>query len=242
MPKKSQSQPAEDLFGPIPRNFKLSPSDFAFLWEECQRCFYLKIVAGFRRPPGPFPRIFGTIDNAMKDCFMKRRTEEIVPAMPPGVVAFGEEWVESTSIEVPGRESTCYIRGKFDTVLQLDDGTYGVIDFKTTRSSPKHLAKYSRQLHAYAWALENPAPDTFSVSPVSKFGLLVYEPGRFMHEVNADASLTGRLEWVEIPRDDDDFISYLSDVVELLELPEPPPPSSSCVWCQYRDASRETGF
>ena len=143
MPKPNQHQPTEDLFGPVPHNFKLSPSDFAFLWEDCRRCFYLKVAAGFRRPPGPFPRIFGTIDNAMKDCFMKKRTEEIVPGMPPGVVAFGEEWVESAPIEVPGRESTCFIRGKFDTVLQFDDSTYGVIDFKTTRVSPKHLAKYS---------------------------------------------------------------------------------------------------
>ena len=242
MPITSHVPPVEDLFGPIPRNFKLSPSDFAFLWEECKRCFCLKIAAGLRRPPGPFPRIFGTIDNAMKNCFMKRRTEEIVASMPPGLVAFGEEWVESTPIAVPGRESTCFIRGKFDTVLQFDDGTYGVIDFKTTRSSPKHLAKYSRQLHAYAWALENPAPDKFTVAPVSKFGLLVYEPGRFSHELDADAALTGRLEWIEIPRDDKEFLKYLAEVVEILELPEAPPPRRSCAWCKYRDASRETGL
>ena len=70
-------------------------------------------------------------------------------------MAHGEEWVESTPIEVPGRESTCFIRGKFDTVLRFDDDTYGVVDFKTSRISPKHLAKYSRQLHAYAHAPAN---------------------------------------------------------------------------------------
>lgn len=242
MHERSHHQPAEDLFGPVPRCFKLSPSDFAFLWEECKRCFYLKIAAGFRRPPGPFPRIFGTIDNAMKDCFMKKRTEEIVPALPPGIVAFGEEWVESTPIEVPGRQSTCFIRGKFDTILHFDDDTYGVIDFKTTRASPEHLGKYSRQLHAYAYALENPAPDKFSVAPVTKLGLLVYEPRRFSHELDLDATLTGRLEWVEIPRDDEGFMAYLSAVVELLRLPDPPPPDPTCAWCKYREASRETGF
>jgi hypothetical protein len=238
----SQPPPAEDLFGPIPRNFRLSPSDFAFLWEECPRCFYLKIAAGFRRPPGPFPRIFGTIDGAMKDCFMKKRTEEIVAALPPGVVAYDEEWVESVPIDVPGSESTCFIRGKFDTILHFDDDTYGVIDFKTTRANPKHLAKYSRQLHAYAYALENPAPEKFGVSPVTKLGLLVYEPWCFSHEFDADAALTGRLEWVEIPRNDDSFSSYLKEVVDLLDRPEAPAPAKSCAWCKYRDASRESGL
>ena len=32
------------------RAWKLSPSDFAFLWQECKRCFYLKNVTGFQRP------------------------------------------------------------------------------------------------------------------------------------------------------------------------------------------------
>jgi len=33
---------------------KLSPSDFAFLWEQCKRCFYLKVVHGIRQPSMPF--------------------------------------------------------------------------------------------------------------------------------------------------------------------------------------------
>ena len=27
--------------------YKLSPSDLTFLWDECQRCFYLKVVRKF---------------------------------------------------------------------------------------------------------------------------------------------------------------------------------------------------
>ena len=50
-------------------NWILNPSDFAFLWEECKRCFYLKIVSGFRRPGGPMPKIFNIIDEQMKTHF-----------------------------------------------------------------------------------------------------------------------------------------------------------------------------
>jgi hypothetical protein len=46
------------------KNWTLSPSDFAFLWEECKRCFYLKIVSGFRRPGGPMPKI---LNNCLSD-------------------------------------------------------------------------------------------------------------------------------------------------------------------------------
>ena len=45
------------------KNWKLSPSDFAFLWEECKRCFYLKVARGFYRPRTPFPGIFSVIDQ-----------------------------------------------------------------------------------------------------------------------------------------------------------------------------------
>ena len=37
----------------MPAMLRLSPSDFAFLWEQCKRCFYLKVVHGIRQPSMP---------------------------------------------------------------------------------------------------------------------------------------------------------------------------------------------
>ena len=51
------------------KNWPLNPSDFAFLGEECKSCFYLKIVAGFRRPGGPMLKIFYVIDAQVKVYF-----------------------------------------------------------------------------------------------------------------------------------------------------------------------------
>ena len=39
--------------------FKLSPSDFGFLYDECKKCFYLKVKHNFDRPRFPIPSIFG---------------------------------------------------------------------------------------------------------------------------------------------------------------------------------------
>ena len=48
------------------QNWKLSPSDFAFVWRECKRCFYLRVAKGFQRPRPIMPKIFTLIDAKMK--------------------------------------------------------------------------------------------------------------------------------------------------------------------------------
>lgn len=58
-----------------------------------------------------------------------------------------------------------FISGRFDIVVSFDDGTYGVIDFKTSNPSKDSALLYSRQLHAYAYALEHSAPPC--IKPVS---------------------------------------------------------------------------
>ena len=163
------------------RCWKLSPSDFAFLWEECKRCFYLKVVCQFARPRSPMPKIFTQIDLLMKQYFSGKSTTDIAPTLPPGVVGFGEQWVESQPISLPDHTSTCFIRGKFDTVVRFEDGSYGVIDFKTSESRSEHVPLYSRQLHAYAYALENAAPGKLQLSPVSRLGLLCVEPSQMLN-------------------------------------------------------------
>jgi hypothetical protein len=60
-----------DLDAPPP--WILSPSDFAFLWDDCPRCFYRKIVEKERRPRSPFPSVFGKIDRAMKQHYLGER-------------------------------------------------------------------------------------------------------------------------------------------------------------------------
>lgn len=220
------------------RNFKLSPSDFAFLWEECKRCFYLKVAGILPRPRPIMPRIFTAIDEAMKNYYQGRRTEEIDGRMPAGVVEFSDRWVESLPISLPGWKSSCFIRGKFDTILKLDDGTFGVVDFKTSAIRAEHVGKYSRQLHAYATCLENAVPGEFALETISRLGLLVFEPGIFAADGSKGASLSGSLEWMEIPRKDDSFLAFLGEVVGVLDREIPPEASPNCEWCRYREGGR----
>lgn len=222
--------------------WQLSPSDFAFLWQECKRCFYLKVVRGFKRPSSRMPGIFSVIDSRMKDCFQGRRTETIVEGLPPGAIAYGEKWVQSDIIIPPGHSTGCYVRGKFDTVVRFDDDTYGVIDFKTSSVKPSSKFLYARQLHAYAYALEHPAEGKFSLSPVSRLGLLVYEPECMTHTAGSKTQLEGTLKWLEIRREDKAFLKFLGEILDVLTLAQPPAPSEGCLWCAYRDESRKTEY
>jgi len=61
-------------------SLKLSPSDLTFLWDECPRCFYLKVVLGINRPPTAFPKIFGRIDLLMKRLFSGADTADLTPS------------------------------------------------------------------------------------------------------------------------------------------------------------------
>ena len=135
--------------------FKLSPSDLTFLWDECKRCFYLKIARGYRRPAIPFPKIFSRIDLLMKDHYQDQSTSSMSADLPEGKVFASGKWVESDIIHFEGHAAECYLKGIFDTVLQFNDGSYAVVDFKTTEINEDHLDFYARQLRAYAYALEH---------------------------------------------------------------------------------------
>jgi hypothetical protein len=221
---------------------KLSPSDLTFLWDECKRCFYLKYVHGITRPSAPFPSIFGTIDRLMKGYFQGRPTQALDSSLPVGIVQFGEKWVESTPVSIPGHTLQCFIKGKFDSVVAFDDKSFGIVDFKTSEPKTSHVHFYGRQLHAYAYALEHPAPNKFSLSPISKLGLFIVAPNAMDVTASGQIAYLGGVTWLEIPRDDASFVQFLSEVLGVLEQPTPPAAGETCPYCQYREHAREHGL
>jgi hypothetical protein len=202
------------------------------LWDECPRCFYKKVVLKQVRPRLPFPKVFGRIDRAMKDFCLGERADELVPGAPQGVIGSPDRWAKSKRLLV-GTPTPLVIRGRVDVLVHCDDQTTGVIDLKAVETNDLHAAIYSRQLHAYATALEHPA----SGRPleVSSLGLLCFSPADFEAD-GEQAGLLGSLSWTEVPRDDDAFVSFLADVASVLDAPEPPPVAQGCPWCSWRIA------
>ena len=221
---------------------KLSPSDLTFLWDECPRCFYLKYIHGISRPAAPFPSIFGTIDRLMKAQFAGRPASDLDSSLPPGIVTVTEQWIESVPVILPNHTLPFFLRGKLDALIEFNDNSFAVIDFKTSAPKPEQIPFYSRQLHAYAYALEHPAPGRLSRSPISMLGLYIETPHATLTSTTSEISFNFRSTWLDVPYQVSGFLSFLDRVVALLELPEPPLAGENCTYCQYRQHAREHGM
>lgn len=67
-----------------------------------------------------------------------------MPTLPGGEIIHAEEWVESAPLTLPGQNATVTLRGRFDTVVLFDDGSYGVLDYKTSDPKAAHVPLYAR--------------------------------------------------------------------------------------------------
>jgi hypothetical protein len=103
-------------------DYKLTPSDLTYAYEDCKRCFVLRVKHGVNRPSIRLPQVFTKIGALQDAYYAGRRTEEFCRQLPPGVVSHGEKWVESEPLRFTGRANGCFIRGRFDIVVDFDDG------------------------------------------------------------------------------------------------------------------------
>jgi len=201
------------------------------------------MVRGINRPYMAFPKVFGRIDSLMKNLFADQPTSVISPELPPGRVAMQGKWVNSAPIKFPGVSASCYIKGAFDSVLAFDDGSYAVVDFKTSSPSKAHIAFYGRQLSAYAYALEHPSEKGLHLEPISQLGLLYLDPVDIEHgEDHKRIVYGGEVTWQELPKDEPGFLQFMRGVLEVLSMPEPPPANENCGFCAYREEARRHGL
>lgn len=211
--------------------YKLSPSDLTYLFDGCKHCFVLKVRYGVPQPSIRMPGIFGTIAGIQKNYYSGKRTEDFCPQLPPGRVEYGEKWIRSTNITPEGCTGSCFINGRFDIVARFDDMTYAVMDFKTANPTEEKSELYGRQLHAYAYALENPAQGALRLAPVSRLGLIYFSPTSCALVNSTRQMLEGQIQWVEISRSDGGFMNFLAEVVRVLEGPLPEP--QMCTHCPH---------
>ena len=221
--------------------YNLSPSDLTFNWDGCKRCFYLKVKHNIVYR-GVFPGMFTKMGDLTSNYYLGKPSGDISPDLPAGHVKFREKWVKSVPINFPNTSSQVVIRGRFDALLAFDDGAYGIIDYKTSEASAEKAAFYSRQLSAYAYALENPAPGALFISPITRLGLLVITPDRFEPTPDGELAFITSTTWMDVPRDDETFLALLTEVVSLLDMSTPPEPDENCGLCNYRKVYKEAGI
>lgn len=206
--------------------YKLSPSDFAYLYEECKLCYCLKIKHGIYQPSMPMPGVFSAINTRLQGTLVGQNLQSLSKDLPDGRVIAQEGWVESEP--VPG--TSVFIKGKYDLLVKNPDGTHTLVDLKISQPGEDKIDKYKTQLTAYKFALEH--PKTGEPIITTRLGLLLFYPDTVAFTAGT-AKLDFPPHWLEVPVDMAGFLSFMQGIDKLLSGPLPAE-SKTCKWCQYR--------
>ncbi|MBI2450656.1 MAG: PD-(D/E)XK nuclease family protein [Candidatus Nealsonbacteria bacterium] len=206
--------------------YKLSPSDFAFLYEECKLCYCLKIKHGIYQPSMPMPGVFSAINTRLQGSLIGKNLKVLSENLPEGEVISQEGWVES----IPVPETSLYIKGKYDLLAKNHDGTSTLVDLKISQAAEDKIEKYKTQLAAYKFALENPIAG--EPIKIARLGLLLFYPDTVSFEGGV-AKFNFPPKWLEVPINESNFLSFIKDIDKLLSGPMPEE-GKTCKWCQYR--------
>ncbi len=242
---------ARGPFDPLSREpFKVSRSKID-LFIECQRCAYLDMKLGVKRPSMPAFTLNNAVDELLKrefDIHRARGTKH------PLVERYGldavpladermEEWRDALrrGISHLHAPTNILVRGGIDDVWVNPAGEYIIVDYKATskRVGPSTeddlYDSYKRQLEIYQWLFRM---NGFNVSPTVYF---VYVNGKsdaeaFDGKLEFDVELipyTGSDTWVE---------PTIFDLKKMLMSEKIPPIGKAfgggpCDYCTYRESA-----
>jgi hypothetical protein len=180
------------------------------------------------------PGIFTVIDNLMTSFYDNKPTSILSPDLEPGIITLGGLIVQSKPIVCEEYNCEIIIYGKVDSLMQFDNGTIGVIDFKTSYPYKGSTDLYFPQLMCYTIALEFNDPEKTKPCKVSKLGLCCFTPESFA-PVNDGYGLIGATKWLEIQKDKAKIKTFLHEIAKLL-TGEPPEQSPDCKFCNFKKA------
>lgn len=206
--------------------YKLSPSDFAFLYEECKLCYYLKVKEGIYQPSMPMPGVFSAINSYIQGTLVGKNLKTLSKDLPEGEIIAQEGWVESQVIP----ETKVYIKGKYDLLVKNERGEFILVDLKISSPNVGKIDKYKTQLGAYKYALENPKMGI--KRKINKMGLLIFYPEGVTF-TDSEALLHFPPRWFEVPSDEKGFIRFTKKINKLLDG-DLPSEGENCKWCKYR--------
>jgi hypothetical protein len=187
--------------------------------------------------------MFGFADNAMKRAFdvpdgiwIDIGVRE-APRFRPLAQGFA---VCSAPIRFADLDVSLTLAGNLDAFVETNDGRRILIDYKTSPGEPG-AGRDAGQLDGYAFALENPGPDTqYEATTVDAMALLVFRPVTFVAKPSGLSGLYGRTAWLEIPQHASRLFAMLRRVAALLTGRIMPTPNEACLFCIYYGAAHRT--
>ena len=142
----------------------------------CPRCAWVRLHVQ-NLPYQSFPGIFSSIDRYNKLIVHNHFDRE--GHAPPWLAELGEagQYIDPphwSSFNMRDEETGITLRGEADGIFRLADGSYVIVDYKTSRYNPDRpgmFSNYEVQLNAYALIAERQG-----LLPVSKLALVYMEP------------------------------------------------------------------
>jgi len=228
--------------------FKVSRSKID-LFTECQRCFYLDVRLGVKRPSGPSFTLNNAVDELLKREFdihrLKGSAHPLTKQYSVDAVPFDdqrmEEWRDALrrGIQYHHKATNLILRGGVDDIWINPNKELIIVDYKATskKEGPSTTDdlydSYKRQVEIYQWLFRK---NGFAVSPTAYF---VYVNGKsdaaaFDGKLEFDVRLIGYEgddSWVE------DAIIRLHKLLVSDAIPEPGTSfgGGPCEFCMYRE-------
>jgi hypothetical protein len=208
--------------------FTISPSKLNYDLGGCHRCF-AESLNGEAWPDQPFPGIFSRLDRQQREFYDGKPTSVIPSDLPAGIIR-NAKGVLSEPFSHDGVSLT--IRGTLDAIAEFEDGTIGIIDFKSSIPNNYLADRYRPQLSAYRWAIAHPAKT--EPREVSRLGLLIICP-ETMADTNQGPAQLVSTTWIEVDYDETWFVKLLEEICRIAANPAGAESDPECGWCHLRD-------
>ncbi len=226
---------------------RIAPSDISFT-ANCGHCLWHKYHTGWKNE-SIFPSVFSLLDINQKNYFNPLGVKEISKDLPEGIVdqKIADKFITS-KVFYDNKDRPFRIGGKADLILIFDEGGYGVIDNKTSKVRDNQ-DYYFHQLECYAQILENPDEETAEkffqangvqkYAPVTRMGLSIFEPSKIIDHSSESVTQMYDRKWIPIDRNPKKLFDKITQIMDVIALPEAPP-ASECSRCKlYVNALEE---
>ena len=218
--------------------YQFSPSELDYLPAKCVRCYYLLKVNKIKNENFP-PPVFSNFDVIQQAYFKNMNTNELTDQLPSGRIMQKNEIpgkiVSTTLKDNKGREFL--LGGRPDIVAAFDDGSFGIIDFKTTNIKEQKAENYRYQLEAYKQIFTNPGAikkgPTPKLEPITKMGVLQFEPNKIISHNNEGAQINLEMSYSKLEMDESKFYKKITSIIDFLAQSTPPEFNDKCSDCMF---------
>ncbi len=196
--------------------YTFSPSEFAFEYAGCKRCYYEKKVNNIKVSL-PFPSIFSKLDRLQKEYYHNKSAKVLDTSVEEGIIKTDYSNMQNSKILEDNKGRKFKLKGKIDAYIKHKN-SYSIIDFKVTNISEEKIDTYATQLQSYALMFEHPEKENLHLTPINNLGIFCFEP-EVMQDVKNSINFKMATKYYDIKRDDNKMIKIITYIIDLLEGP-----------------------